>query len=874
MYILIIILPLTSFLFLSSFSYFLKKKDLLISSISLMILAWFCSIIILFEVNIGLSTCVLNLGILYNLSFLYCPILLLYDDICSFMCFVVLSISCLVHVYSIEYMKSDLFICRFISYLSLFTFFMLILITAGTIIQLFIGWEGVGLPSYLLINFWFTRIQASKAALKAIVMNRFGDIGLYSAIIILINWYGSFDLCSLSLLFQYEVIYNVFPQNNHLVDIFKNDYYIYVYNNPYTKIRVENDLIETVHFWGSLKKRLNTYVSIRIGPSVYKKVYLLFLYDNIKPSCLFSDEFKQILFIEKKIMYAMDEKKLLSYKEVHNAFKIAKKTEIWYAIKDFIFTDINGRVYFPCVIKHAMKRTTFDIRFCHSDDWESYAFSSYFKKDKEKILEMIINNEPYISKDQVPLWLLEILGFCILLAAIGKSAQIGLHTWLPDATEGPTPVSALIHAATMVTAGVFILIRFYFILENLSWILICVSLIGAITVFFAGTIGSFQYDLKKVIAYSTCSQLGYMVFTCGLSNYNISLFHLLNHAFFKALLLLGAGAIIHSILDEQDMRKMGGLYKAIPLTYISISLSSLALIGLPFLSGFYSKDILLENAFSDLRIDSIIGYILCFIGIGFTLIYSFKLFFFVFFNGVNLKKKSLNIHDTNLQISLVLIILVILSICGGFIMKEWTFFSCYIYNFWLCDNLIISEFLFVIIKNLPFTLIFIIIILCSLFWQQWTLIIYFYHFFNQKWYFDLFYNNFLCWICVNYSYFITFKLIDRAILETWGSLGVSNLINISETIQGKITGYIYHYIFILWNFCIWIFFFLELINFKLDFFFFFSFIFITYIFKQIPNVWMSRFLLIINFIKQGWKKINLWEKFIINIKIILNKFKL
>ena len=184
---------------------------------------------------------------------------------------------------------------------------------------------------------------------------------------------------------------------------------------------------------------------------------------------------------------------------------------------------------------------------------------------------------------------------CLLLfvGAVGKSAQLGLHVWLPDAMEGPTPVSALIHAATMVTAGVFLIIRTSPLFELAPFALMIVTIIGALTTFFAATTGLLQNDLKKVIAYSTCSQLGYMVFACGISHYSVSLFHLMNHAFFKALLFLSAGAIIHSLNDEQDMRKMGGLIKILPFTYAMIFIGSLSLMGFPFLTGFYSKDLIL-----------------------------------------------------------------------------------------------------------------------------------------------------------------------------------------------------------------------------------------------------------------------------------------
>ena len=192
---------------------------------------------------------------------------------------------------------------------------------------------------------------------------------------------------------------------------------------------------------------------------------------------------------------------------------------------------------------------------------------------------------------------IDFLVFFLFLGAIGKSAQLGLHTWLPDAMEGPTPVSALIHAATMVTAGVFVLIRSSPILEYSPSGLFLVSLIGGLTAFFAGTAGLVQYDIKKVIAYSTCSQLGYMFFACGLSNYSVGVFHLMNHAFFKALLFLSAGSVIHALSDEQDMRKMGGLRQILPLSYAVMLIGSLALMGFPYLAGFYSKDIILEVSY-------------------------------------------------------------------------------------------------------------------------------------------------------------------------------------------------------------------------------------------------------------------------------------
>jgi NADH:ubiquinone oxidoreductase subunit 5 (subunit L)/multisubunit Na+/H+ antiporter MnhA subunit len=236
--------------------------------------------------------------------------------------------------------------------------------------------------------------------------------------------------------------------------------------------------------------------------------------------------------------------------------------------------------------------------------------------------------------------------------------------------EGPTPVSALLHAATMVTAGVFLLIRCSFIFEKSESILFLIILIGSCTALFSALVATFQYDIKKIIAYSTCSQLGYMFLSAGLSNYNITLFHLFNHAFFKALLFLGAGSIISSLLDEQDMRKMGGLVYKMPFTYISFFIGSLAILGFPFLTGFYSKDILLEFIYINIILDSIYIYIIALITAFFTAIYSFKLIFFVFFYKSNLFNNKKNLSEVNFFILFALLSLCILSIFVGYFFSE------------------------------------------------------------------------------------------------------------------------------------------------------------------------------------------------------------
>lgn len=261
--------------------------------------------------------------------------------------------------------------------------------------------------------------------------------------------------------------------------------------------------------------------------------------------------------------------------------------------------------------------------------------------------------------------------FLLFVGAMGKSAQIGLHTWLPDAMEGPTPVSALIHAATMVTAGVFLIIRCSPLFENVPFILLFITLIGAGTAFMAATAGLLQNDLKKVIAYSTCSQLGYMVFACGLSNYALSLFHLANHAFFKALLFLSAGAVIHAISNEQDLRRMGGLLRLLPYTHVMFLIGSLALMGFPFLTGFYSKDIILEVAASTVTTAGTFAYWLGLVTAVFTAFYSFRLLYLAFYGTSRSPRPQLvHTHELTTKMAFSLAVLAIGSIFLGFFTRD------------------------------------------------------------------------------------------------------------------------------------------------------------------------------------------------------------
>jgi len=267
--------------------------------------------------------------------------------------------------------------------------------------------------------------------------------------------------------------------------------------------------------------------------------------------------------------------------------------------------------------------------------------------------------------------LITLISLFLFFGAMGKSAQLGLHMWLPDAMEGPTPVSALIHAATMVTAGVFLVIRSSYIFDNSLNILIFVSFIGGMTCLFSGLIGVFQFDIKKIVAYSTCSQLGYMFFSCGMSNYNVALFHLFNHAFFKALLFLSMGSIIHALLDEQDIRKMGNLANYLPLTYIMVLIGSFSLLAFPFLTGFYSKDFLLEFVFSMYSINSLFIYFLGILAAFFTAFYSFRLIYWVFFAKINFFKNYFySLNEYNFFMLFSMFILTFCSIFVGYLFYD------------------------------------------------------------------------------------------------------------------------------------------------------------------------------------------------------------
>jgi proton-translocating NADH-quinone oxidoreductase chain L len=412
------------------------------------------------------------------------------------------------------------------------------------------------------------------------------------------------------------------------------------------------------------------------------------------------------------------------------------------------------------------------------------------------------------------------IGFWLLVAATGKSAQLGLHTWLPDAMEGPTPVSALIHAATMVTAGVYLLVRCSPIIEKSPIILVFVTFIGATTALFGASTALFQNDLKKIIAYSTCSQLGYMVFACGLSAYSVAMFHLVNHAFFKALLFLCAGSVIHAMSDEQDIRKMGGLAKILPFTYSTMLIGSCSLAGFPFLSGYYSKDLILEVAGSTYSTMGYYSYTMGLLAAFFTTLYSIRLTYLTFLTKTNSFKQVIEqAKEPSVFMVIPLFVLGILSIVSGkylfpvFIGKD----GLINYSFWQNSiYLKISNLgctadihqLAVFYKLLPTIIVSSAIVLGVIFYYlfsyELTKIFFssvgreIYYFFNKKWYFDMIYSKFVIRFFYLFGYNTMFKAIDRGLLNfiTIPVLvdGMLGMVRLYKTLH---SGHIYTYIFMI-----------------------------------------------------------------------------
>ena len=539
------------------------------------------------------------------------------------MCVINIVSSC-VHVYSVGYMSHDKARARFMAYLSLFTFAMLMLVTSDNLIQLFFGWEGVGLASYLLIGFWNHKHSANRAAMKAFIVNRVGDLGLALGIFTLFMVFGTV---------QFD---GIFENASSVVD-------------------------RNFDFWGF---------------------------------------------------------------EIH-ALTLA------------------------CIL--------------------------------------------------------------LFIGACGKSAQLGLHTWLPDAMEGPTPVSALIHAATMVTAGIFLIARFSPVYEYAPDALMLVTYVGALTAIVAATIGMTQFDIKRVIAYSTMSQLGYMFFALGVSAYGAAMFHLMTHAFFKALLFLGAGSVIHAMSDEQDMRKMGGIWKKIPFTYGFMWVGSLALAGIPFFAGYFSKDMVLESAWADHSMQGQFAYFMGLTAAFITAFYSWRLLIMTFHGKPRANQKTVDhIHESPFVMLLPLVILSIGAIGAGYVFYEYfvghdraDFWSNALFVLSANDTIEAAHHVPFWVKKAPLVAAVSGIVFATLIYGFGSAIATFftrtfspiYKLFFNKYYFDELYHSIFQRPALWFGKMF-FKVGDQKIINGLGPDGFARTCQRYATILSRVqTGFVYHYAF-------------------------------------------------------------------------------
>ena len=546
------------------------------------------------------------------------------DLLTSVMLVVVTSVSSLVHIYSIGYMSHDSHQTRFFAYLSFFTFAMLILVTSNNFLQLFFGWEGVGLASYLLIGFWYKKDSANSAAMKAFVVNRVGDFGFLIGLAILFYYAGSLN---------FDVIFS-----------------------------------------------LNEQLSL-------------------------------------------------------STFSIFKKE----------FNVLNTACFF------------------------------------------------------------------LFMGAMGKSAQLFLHTWLPDAMEGPTPVSALIHAATMVTAGIFLVARCSPLFEMSPSILSFITVIGASTAFFAATVALVQNDIKRIVAYSTCSQLGYMFVALGSGAYQIAIFHLFTHAFFKALLFLGSGSVIHAVSDEQDIRKMGGLYKLIPFTWIVMLIGTLGLTGAPLMSGYYSKDGIIEAAFVSQTEGNLYAFSLLVLSALLTSFYSWRLIFLTFNGKSNIPTEIFSkIHESPKVMLFPLFILSIFTIFSGVYFVDYFMYHDYQYlwqsSIYLSENNHVIESIHYVpkwVKYSPLVMMVIGLITAVIFYLLYPKVPKFlssrfnllYKFLLNKWYFDEIYE-FIFVKNISRIGNILSNFGDKRIIDGLGPDGISlRVMDIAKQMSRIQTGYIYHYAF-------------------------------------------------------------------------------
>ncbi|MDH4990462.1 NADH-quinone oxidoreductase subunit L [Aquamicrobium lusatiense] len=563
------------------------------------------------------------------------------DTLTVVMLVVVNTVSALVHIYSIGYMHHDPHRPRFFAYLSLFTFAMLMLVTSDNLVQMFFGWEGVGLASYLLIGFWYKKPSASAAAMKAFIVNRVGDFGFLLGLFGVFVLFGSVNLST-----------------------------IFASTANYLPAEGAADGATVLTFLG----------------------------------------------------YSLD--------------KTAAMTIV-------------------CLL--------------------------------------------------------------LFMGAMGKSAQVPLHTWLPDAMEGPTPVSALIHAATMVTAGVFMLARLSPLFELSHSALTVVTFIGATTAFFAATVGLVQNDIKRVIAYSTCSQLGYMFVALGVGAYGAAVFHLFTHAFFKALLFLGSGSVIHAMSDEQDMRKMGGIRKLIPTTYWMMIIGTIALTGLGIpatvigTAGFFSKDAIIESAFVGHNAVAGYAFALLVIAACFTSFYSWRLIFMTFHGKSRASEEVLHhVHESPPVMLVPLYILAVGALFAGFVFHDQFIGEAY-EAFWKtalftsADNHVLHEMHNVPmwVKMSPFVAMVVGFLLSYQFYirspetpkrlaaQHRGL----YQFLLNKWYFDELYDFLFVRSAKAIGRFL-WKTGDGKIIDGLGPDGISaRVVDVTQRVVKLQSGYLYHYAF-------------------------------------------------------------------------------
>ncbi|MCT8266028.1 NADH-quinone oxidoreductase subunit L [Afifella sp. JA880] len=555
------------------------------------------------------------------------------DSLTAVMLVVVTTVSAVVHVYSIGYMAHDPHRPRFFAYLSFFTFSMLALVTADNLLQMFFGWEGVGLASYLLIGFWYQRPSANAASIKAFVVNRVGDFGFMLGIFGLFVLFGSINFDT------------IFANAEALA--------------------------------ADQGATLNMFGTVWSGETALTVVCLL-----------------------------------------------------------------------------------------------------------------------------------------LFMGAMGKSAQVPLHTWLPDAMEGPTPVSALIHAATMVTAGVFMVARLSPIFELSISALTVVTFIGAVTAFFAATVGLVQNDIKRVIAYSTCSQLGYMFVALGVGAYPIAIFHLFTHAFFKALLFLGAGSVIHSVSDEQDMRKMGGLWRKIPVTYVMMLVGTLALTGFPMTAGYFSKDAIIEASFMGHNGMAGFAFVLLTVAAAFTSFYSWRLIFMTFHGRPRASTEVMNhVHESSAVMLVPLFVLAAGALFGGILCSTAFIDPEQSAEFWkgalytAQDNHIIEDIHHVPgwVKLAPFVAMvggFLVALFFyivrpetpkSLARQMGSL----YRFLLNKWYFDELYNAMFVRPAFAFGRFLWHRG-DEGTIDRLGPDGISaRVVDITGRVVRLQSGYLYHYAFVM-----------------------------------------------------------------------------